>query len=595
MLSIGIILVIILRNFFLLAVVVAAILIILIKFRYQIVQFKLFNIIRKILKIKRKNTDIEPEIGDGYFKTSNEFIGVILIYDIPLDYKDLNDSSLKSSIVSFHKIIQTGDQVDILFRKRYVEQNKFKNSLLNKAQNLRVLIENDPSNTRAKKELDIVSFILDRMSEGEPPFRYEVYLLVHADSRAKAIELSNVILRGLSGLNIGARLAKTDEIKRILFFDKCKCNKISIPSRISFISPFSIPKLPSFEMRNDGIVLGVDMENNTLVSWNFDTLENQHVIVVGPTGSGKTEFLINLGLQLIYFRKIAIVFFDIKGDIKERLKRRNIRFKLLNPISQGISLLNLQGLSSTTRSLQIERILVNSFNLDRIYASALYKAVSSALGDIERNVVSQISWDYVEDKAKEIMDNISFLMISEIIDIVKSLDNGGNLVELIKPGINIIDLTQIKNEVMRRIVIYSIINDIYNKFSKSVDTGLKVGLVIDEAWTVLKSEKVDYPIIADLVKRGRGHGISVFLATQNIEDLGDIRDVYLDNAGLLVAMNNGDKNFWENTVRRLVNVSHEEISNKLAFLGRGEALIRFIGDPRPVIVKLFSMIDSRSS
>jgi len=81
----------------------------------------------------------------------------------------------------------------------------------------------------------------------------------------------------------------------------------------------------------------------------------------------------------------------------------------------------------------------------------------------------------------------------------------------------------------------------------------------------------------------------LLLATQNIIDLGDYSDIYLQNIGLIAFMNNGDKKFWQE-VLRFVNISDKEISNELSFLGRGEALIRFITDPRPVIISLDTLI-----
>ncbi len=555
-----------------------------IAFRYNKIDIKLLGQKIRIFNSSLNLSNIKIE--DGYIQRGNEYIGVLLIYDIPVDYKDLSENSLRSSIASFYKILQVGEQVDIFFRKKYVDSIKYKEALLHKAQNLRIIIDSDPSNSKAKRELEIVNFLLDRISEGEYPFKYEIYLLIHSRNKERALQLAEVISKGLEGLNIRSRLAKRNEILSIIFLDECKSDKISIPSQVPFLTPFSVDKLPKFQLRNDGILLGKDINHGIPVFWNIDSIENPHMLIIGPTGAGKTEFLINTSLQLALNYSIPIVFFDTKGDIKQRIIKRGFETKIFNPLYHGISLLKCDNIPLQVRAMQIEKILTNSFDLDKIYGSIMFKLVYDTLEDYYSGKISYLNWDVIDDKAKSMLDEITYLYISKIIRIVKSLDHGDNVADLLVPGINIVDLTTVKNETLRKIIMYTIITNIYNKFSNSVDRGTRVVLILDEAWTVLKNEKVDYPLVADLVKRGRGHGIALFMATQNIEDLGEMSSVYLDNIGLLIFMNNGDKEFWNNTVKRFVNVNENEISNNLAFLGRGEALIRFLGDPRPLVIKI---------
>lgn len=544
--------------------------------------------LRKIIEFifNRTSKLNEVEIFDGYFISNNEYISVVLVYDIPVDYNDLSEVNLRNSIIAFYKILQVGDQVDILFRKKYVNINNFRNLLLNKAQNLRIILESDPSNSRAKRELEIVNFLLDKLKEGEYPFKYEIYLFVHGKTKERAIETAEIICRGLEGLNIKSRLAKKDEIGNVLFLKSMKSNKISIPSQIPFLTPFSISKLPSLELRGEGILLGKDMINKTFVFWNIDTAENPHLLVIGPTGAGKTEFLINFAINLSIYKNIPIVFFDTKGDIKERLKRKNVEFKVLNPLFHGISLLKSDNLPAQIRALQIEKILTNSFDLSKLESAIIFNIVYNTIEDYLKGKVDRLDWDVIEANLKERVDESVYLFLSKIFKLVKSVDFNYDLTDNFVNGINVIDLTLVKSETLRKLIIYSIMMQIYNKYSNIVDNGLKIVIILDEAWTILKSEKVDYPIVADLIKRGRGHGMAILMATQNIEDLGEMQNVYLDNVGLLIAMNNGDKNFWTQVIRRFANINDQEVRDILTFLGKGEALIRFLGDPRPVLVEL---------
>ncbi|MDT7861187.1 MAG: DNA import protein CedB [Saccharolobus sp.] len=544
-----------------------------------------------ILKGKGQNSSYVIENGVFY----NKYIAnsVLIVDDIQLNYRDYDDAYLRSQILSFHKILDIAKNVNVIMKREHIDKNNYIESLLQRIQSLRVIVESDPSNEKAKRKLQLMQNIVSKIESGETPFKYEMYIIIPSKDKENALATANTIKQGLESLGIKSRLASSNEIRKLIysFFEvEINSNKIIFPTQIPYLTPISIEKKPKYDLIENGILLGKELDTNNLIFWNINKSINNHVLVIGPTGSGKTEFLIWLSVLLNLFYNSTIILFDVKGDIKSRFSKYRIPFNLINPLLCKLGLLEETEMPKTIRLLQIERIIFNSFRLNKLQSSIFYIYLNRLLDNtIFKNAVK---WKELEKYINEINDIQLRYYLNKLVNILSSLDDIELPVissKIDENEINIIDLTIIKNEEIKRLIIYSILYEIYDKLSlDKIYDKTKLFIVLDEAWTILKSESEDYPIVADLIKRGRGHGISIIMATQNLEDLGELANVYLENIGLTVFMNNGDKKFWQE-IRRFVTIDESLISGNLMFLNKGEALVRFLGDPRPLLIRLINL------
>ena len=528
------------------------------------------------------------EVKDGILKINGKIKGVLVVDDIPFDFRDESNETLRVKIIQFHKVLDALGSVEITFKKEMIDKNEYLGKLFLKVQNLQIIVEKDPSNARAKRELELTQAMIKKINEGEMPFRYVIYFFVNAKSEEDAKASTQLLRKGLESIGIKARPARRGEILDLLQ-DRIATRTEGLPSQVPFLTVFSLPKSPKFELMEDGVFLGQEIGSNKAVFWNFSKMLNPHTLVVGPTGAGKTEFLISFAYKLSVFADIPVVFFDTKSDIKLRLRKYGIDAKILSPLMYHLSLLKPEGVSLESYISQLEEILASSFELDRYTSAILFKAMKNAFLKYEKptweNVIDELEkFDLPLEKKTFLFRVLSqteqFEGDDDRYDLVKAIDKG---------GVYVVDLSLVRAEELRRLIMLSVLTKIYNRYNVA-DDKLKIALVVDEAWSILKNVSED-SVVMDLIKRGRGFGIAMLMATQNIQDFGDHADVYLENIGLIAFMNNGDKKFW-NEVTRFVNISDEEIVRQLTFLGRGEALIHFINDPRPVLVSLDSFARS---
>ncbi len=436
-----------------------------------IIAVLMFQSNKKIFSyISRHTRQIQMyNIEDGVFYSEKKASAVLIIDDIQMDYKDFTNSNLKSYISSFYKILDIAKDINIVLKKESFDKNSYVESLSQKMQALRIMIDSDPSNEKAKRKLELMETIISRIESGENPFKYEMYIIVNSKDKNSALATASMIRQGLEGLGIKTRIATLNEIRELLkdfFRSKLNFNKIVLPTQIPYLTPISIEKKPNNGIIIDGILLGKDPNNNSLVFWNITKSQNTHLLIVGPTGSGKTEFLIWLSTLLNVIYGGTIILFDIKGDIKHRLSKYKVPFQLINPLFYRLGLLDEYEIPIKIKLLQIEKILLNSFRLSKFSSSILYTYLNRLIDT--GYLKYRIKWKDLEKYLDELNDFQLKYYLGKLINILSSMEDS-ELPPLLhgisENEINVIDLTLIKSEEVKRLIIYSVLQEIYNKFS----------------------------------------------------------------------------------------------------------------------------------
>jgi len=353
-----------------------------------------------------------------------------------------------------------------------------------------------------------------------------------------------------------------------------------------YFSPFLRTSLHSRGIHKSGILIGRIINSGRNVFWNPNSSMSPHIIVVGPTGSGKTETLISIATKMHSLLSTTILAIDVKGDIEARLLKRGYLFRSIDVPRTPLGSLYPFYIDPSARAGQVFEAIVSSFDVNDIkMQAAIYKAIKRAYEKTPtptwQNILSELSQE----------DEHVRIMISRIIDEISYLDSGKQQIghyEIVEGEINIISLSKISKEKEDTLsyAMNIVFQDMLNYMSsRHVDPRYVGGaIVIDEAWILTRKGRSSTRLL-NLVKLSRGYGLSVLLATQSFRDFGDDWDRILENSGLLIALSNPSKRFWSDA-SKFLKIDRETIEELMVVMGRGDALIRILPDPRPLLISL---------
>lgn len=353
-----------------------------------------------------------------------------------------------------------------------------------------------------------------------------------------------------------------------------------------YFSPFLRTSLHSRGIHKSGILIGRIINSGRNVFWNPNSSMSPHIIVVGPTGSGKTETLISIATKMHSLLSTTILAIDVKGDIEARLLKRGYLFRSIDVPRTPLGSLYPFYIDPSARAGQVFEAIVSSFDVNDIkMQAAIYKAIKRAYEKTPtptwQNILSELSQE----------DEHVRIMISRIIDEISYLDGGKQQIghyEIVEGEINIISLSKISKEKEETLsyAMNIVFQDMLNYMSsRHVDPRYVGGaIVIDEAWILTRKGRSSTRLL-NLAKLSRGYGLSVLLATQSFRDFGDDWDRILENSGLLIALSNPSKRFWSDA-SKFLKIDRETIEELMVVMGRGDALIRILPDPRPLPVSL---------
>ena len=357
-----------------------------------------------------------------------------------------------------------------------------------------------------------------------------------------------------------------------------------------FAVPYTLPKRPKSSLISYGIYIGKDKELYSPVFWNIQESLNPHALIVGPTGSGKTELLLALALRIHSIYDVPIVFIDVKGDILSRLRSRKFNFKTIRPGYDSLGLLYPFHVLPKQRALQLADAITQCWYIGHNHRtlSLLYEVLKLGF-----ELCSYPSWEdliaLARSRAKSYIEASIIQRIFEELEIVDPQSNLIHPLMKLKNEIMVFDLRSLPKERTEILNLISLMTfqDLINKVSAlkpDYKQVVRAVIAIDEIWLALHNIKYS-DLTLSLLRLSRGYGVSVIMATQSFKDLGDNWSLYAENVALLAALSSTSRKFWYE-VAEYMRLSKEDVEKFMTLMTRGDAVVRILPDPRPILVSV---------
>jgi type IV secretory pathway VirB4 component len=366
----------------------------------------------------------------------------------------------------------------------------------------------------------------------EKMFNVGLYLTIFADNKDDLLLKQTQIIKTLeSSLIVAKPVLFQQEDAFIsslpLNLDKLQVNYVMNSSAASSFFPFISSEL-SMER---GILLGINLQDSSLVIFDRFAFENAHMVIFARSGAGKS-----------YTSKIEIMRSLMMGQ----------DVIVLDPENEYQSIAEVYGGSFIPISLRSEHH-INPFDMPPLLKdedpSEVYKEklndITGLLQVVVKREFSAEELTIIDRALNQTYASFNILpttdfskvevfpTLNDFVKVLKSIEGGekiadelypfteGNFSGFINQPTNVslekrIVVFGFKDlvEELRPIGMYLVLNDLMNKVRREMKRRV---LIIDEAWWIMKND-AGANFLLNAIKRGRKYQLGITTITQDVED-----------------------------------------------------------------------------
>lgn len=409
---------------------------------------------------------------------------------------------------------------------------------------------------------EVMSFIDELVHEAEKGVVYSLYLQLEAEDEKKLASLHKTLQNIAGSMDMTFNqytFGQKTAFKNFLPFniDSLKENRILQSTAASYLMPFVSKQL------NDpnGIFLGINAYNNSLVFIDPFTSRNNNINIFGVSGSGKSVTA-KIIMNRLYMRGIQILVIDPEGeyvDLARAMGGEVIQFSRENGINPFY-------IASSNENEILDHIstlktFLKFFIPKNHYDGALLDECLIKLYDLGSPNFNNLLELLENHPMKKDLSVLSTGSLRGVFNSERHLELNNDMI--------VLDLHDLKKDEKREPAMYLLTSLIWNLVNKKSDK--KRMLFIDEAHKLLTDTDVAI-FYRELVKQARKRNVGVVSVTQDVEDF--LKNEY----GKAIVTNSETKILLKQSYATLSDIGTiypmtDEEKTNLGHLGIGEVVL----------------------
>ncbi|MFH0737144.1 MAG: ATP-binding protein [Candidatus Micrarchaeota archaeon] len=326
-----------------------------------------------------------------------------------------------------------------------------------------------------------------------------------------------------------------------------KLSNSSIARRNLLVYPPEPPMDVLFSDPLSSIYVGRTKIFNVPFYWTYENVANPHIAIVGISGSGKSYFIKTFLLRAAFVWNSNALIVDWAGEYKDWVKQTGGKIVSLGKGSY-LNLLDLGGMKPYDRIKQVMRTMelltdianypeqrrLTEQGIEKVYMESKFRMdareqkdelgkpiIPPTLKDVVRVLTEQAqigSYEFPAELENAIYRLKQFTKPGEDFFAQQSTVS---LDAFVSTGLVDLDLSGLPDETSRALAALTILQFVKEKMRLegwSTTKGLKLIIVLDEAWKIGKEETSDAVMI---VREGRKYNFGMIIASQNPTDISE--------------------------------------------------------------------------
>lgn len=326
-----------------------------------------------------------------------------------------------------------------------------------------------------------------------------------------------------------------------------KLPNTTLGKRNPLVHPPEPPMNILFSDPSNSIYIGKTRILRVPFYWSYENVANPHIAIVGISGSGKSYFIKTFLLRAAYVWNSNALIVDWAGEYKDWVKQTNGKVIALGKGSY-LNLLDLGGMKPYDRIKQIMRTLemltdvanypeqrrLTEQAIEKTYIMHKYRMDSTdhkdelgkplvppTLKDVVKVLEEQAAIGTYEFPAE--LENAIYRLkqFTKSGEDYLAQQSTVSLDEIMTSGLVALDLSGLPDETFRALAALTILQFIKERMRSvgwAKTKGLRLIIVLDEAWKIAKEDNSDAVMI---IREGRKYNFCIIIASQNPTDISE--------------------------------------------------------------------------